>query len=139
MGDNPWDDLFDLAEDVRDIANEHDDKIRSLFGKENKIYLRDSEPLVNANKTDDRVLVELEIVDADGVADFSFKYNEQKNQMKVVSPTGTISFMLPDDVDMDNIEASFNNGILSLDIPRVSKDIDVNVIDERDGDDGGEE
>lgn len=137
MGDNPWDDFFELAEGVKDLWEEHGDDVKGFIESDNEISLKDSEPLIEANKTDDEVLVEMEVVNADGITDFSFSFIPGSNKMEVDGPNGTTSVILPDDSDPSNADASFNNGVLSLTVPRDS--VDIGIVDERDEDGGGEQ
>lgn len=126
-----WDVFFDIVDDIRDIAREHDDEINSLIGRRGRsISLEDSEPLTDITKSDDKISIVLEIKDVGGISDLSFIYQESKNKLKVSGSDSTTVFRLPEDADVDGMSVNFKNGVLTMDIPREGRKIEPEIEDE---------
>lgn len=118
--------------DVKDKNQDLIDKFKSDGGK--KVNLTDSEPLTDIHKTKESIAIETEMTGVGGPNEMSFRYNDKTGELKVSGSKDSVVFILPDDVDIDKMEASINNGVLSMEIPRVSREVDVevSVVDERD-------
>ncbi|NPA28441.1 MAG: Hsp20/alpha crystallin family protein [Epsilonproteobacteria bacterium] len=132
-GYNPFAELEEIREQFNRLLNNVGSNVN-----ENVMKDIDFVPAVNTREADDAYYIE---VDLPGVKkeDITIDINENTltikgerkikeeykdaNFYKVESVYGKFerSFALPEDADIDNIEAKFENGVLIIKIPKVTK------------------
>lgn len=95
---------------------------------------------VDVSENDTRFLVKAElpgvsedaikVVLEDGILNISAEKKEEKEEKEgnyyrkeIRSGSFSRSFRVPDAVDVDNIDASFKNGVLSIEIPKVEEQV----------------
>lgn len=107
------DDLINLIDGAMSFIDNNEDKIKRLTGV-NELNIEDGEPLTDLHKTEDKVLITLEVnEDIDSISikrdngHALFKINEKEFRAK-----------MPDDARLEDTVANLNNGVLEAQIPR---------------------
>lgn len=129
------DDLISAAEKITELARENEDIIGGIFGPFSKGEysgtLNHLDPLKQVIKTEDTYEVAIE-VQMDGELDVKLRESDGHVVMGVAGEEYRID--VPSDADIYDADASLNNGVLTVSIPRSEEEDDsVNVtIEEKD-------
>ncbi len=130
-----FDDLINAIEKVTELARENEDVIGGIFGPfgkgEYSGTLNHLDPLKQVVKTEDTYEVAIE-VQSEGKLDVKLKESDGHVVMGVAGEEYRVD--VPGDADIYDADASLNNGVLTVTIPRTEEEDDnVNVtIEEKD-------
>lgn len=116
----PLDALVDIARGVRKLYDEHEDDINDLVGvvKDTTVAVDDDGFPTQVTKADDQVEITVDVGSDEDVNDFTLDYEPEGNILKIETHLGSIAFKLPDDILMGKKEASINNNVININIPR---------------------
>lgn len=107
-------DIIKLIEDATSYIDDNRDMIESITGS-GRIRLRDEDPLVEATKTEEKVIITME-VSGESFSNISLMYND--GVLKVDFNGDVVTADVPGDIMMEDADASLNNGVLNIEIPR---------------------
>lgn len=123
--DNTVDKVIDAADFAIDVIRDNKEHINAavdaLDGGETDIDLSGQEPLREVNMTEGMVEVTSEVKDS-GVD--SVKVSKEGDDLHVEIGKKTLVAKIPDDIIMEEAEAKYNNGVLTVRIPRENEDDD---------------
>ena len=130
-----FDDLINAVEKVTELARENEDVIGGIFGPFNdgeySGTLSHLDPLKQVVQTEDTYEVAIE-VQMEGELDVKLRESDGHVVMGVAGEEYRVD--VPGDADIYDADASLNNGVLTVTIPRTEEEEDsVNVtIEEKD-------
>lgn len=116
--------ISDAAETIDNVIADNEelvDRMSEALSKEgNPVEISDKDPLTQLEKTDDKVAISLEVPEGE-FSDASIAYNDGVLAIEVDEKVFKAD--VPSDVDLQQLEYSFSNGVLDITIPRVDKDM----------------
>lgn len=119
---NPVDDITDFAEvasnllsGVSDFAEEHGDDIKKITGSEEGLDLGDGSPLNSVDKNEDFVEVAIE---AEESVEGNLTIERRGGELKMSIGEKSVTAEIPSDAKVDKATAIYNNGVLTVRIPR---------------------
>lgn len=116
MKDNNKDDGFmDMVDKAVNFYQENREMFESLAPDEDTVKIDGKSPLKSATVDDDMVYVTIE-VPGDGLD--SIRIDEDDDGVIIGMNGENIKAEVPEDVNTDNADASLNNGVLQVKIPR---------------------
>lgn len=124
--------FFDIVEDAKELYDENEDKIKNLVnykGDENTIKLKEGEPTISTEVTDDVLIATIE-TNQDSIIDFDFLALYEEDRLMIDSGDNEWVLDLSEDAVVDKIDASVNNGVLDIQIPRDNNGGDDDGTDE---------
>lgn len=104
-----------LLDGATDFAEEHQGEIDRLRGESDGIDLGDGSPLNMVNKKDEVVEVAIEADDSDMD---SVSMEPRDGEVVMTVGESSVRVDMPSDASLGNTEAVYNNGILTVRIPR---------------------
>lgn len=91
------------------------DSIESLINKGDEILTEEEDPFFESQVREDHVRI---VADVAGEEISEIDINVSDGKAKIKAGSQDISVMVPDDTQMDVIEAFVNNGVLEVKMPR---------------------
>lgn len=107
-------DLFEMIEQGMDLVNENEDTLRSITGSKQTVSIGDEHMLREVKKQDDKVLI---ITETKREYDTISIGREDGNVVLSLDDKELVADV-PEDCDLDGVEASLNNNVLEVTIPR---------------------
>lgn len=114
---NIVDDLFSAVDTLEDIYEEHQDKIDGLLDGGEEVRLADSDMIAQIDKGEDRIKLAVD-TQTNNKGDISESVDEEEKKLSISVPGDSITFELPGDCVIEEIEWSFKNGVMDITIPR---------------------
>lgn len=110
---------FDILTDIQEFVEENEEKISEFTGGGGTISLKDMEPLKEVTKDDDQIKITIETL-AESITELGFEYKPDEHKLIMRSDGEPIQVVMPDNADVENIEAEMNNGVVMVTVPRVT-------------------
>jgi len=111
-------DLFDMVESGMELVEENEEMIRNITGQTNELNLRQSDMLREVNKTEDSIIV---ISETEEEFD-SFSVLREGDKIAIQLDDKDIMVNAPEDCQLEKTEATLNNNVLEVKIPRENND-----------------
>lgn len=116
------DDIMEVADaageilsGVTDLAEKHSDDIKRLTGSGGSVDVGDNSILNKADKTEDNVEI---VVEADNEDMGSVEIEDMDGEVKLSIGGKSVTAKVPADAMVESSRAVYNNGILTVMIPR---------------------
>lgn len=107
-------DLVELFDDIMQVVEQNEGKIRKLTGNDGHIDISEQNNLTEVSRHDDRVIITMETTE-----DFSSIDVEHEDGTYFISMGGqTYAVKVPVDIIPKKTSAELNNGVLTVVIPR---------------------
>jgi len=107
-------DLLEMVEEAADLIDENENAIRKLTGNERTLDLRQEDMLREVRKSDDEVLI---ISETEKEYD-SFEISKTGGQVTIILDEKKLVANVPEDCNLQGVEAMINNNVLEVSIPR---------------------
>lgn len=109
------DDIFDLVRSGIDLIDEHEDKLNNILNSsQDSIRIDDRSPLTSFQKSEDEVTITVETKE-----EFeSISISKSGGEVTISLNDKDVVADVPRDVDIKQVDANLNNGVLDVNIPR---------------------
>lgn len=114
MDKNDIDKFMEMVDSIRDVVDENMEIINDILGNGDILTLNERQPLTEAQVHDDKVCIT-----AEAPGHFrSIGVGYDDGTLVVQVGGDELKVNVPDDVVVDEVDAEYNNGVLTVKIPR---------------------